>query len=128
MLATLGFFATRGPVSFSAAQGTGWWVLTIALLSVAAALLVLAATVRELLQKKIAGPEASARAACVVLGASPPTLLCFVLAGFFVPRIGCEPGWWAALPLFSFAANGGVAIAAALIAVVALTRPSTVEV
>ena len=66
-------------------------------------------------RRRLTAAHAAAAALGAAVGAAPAAMVAFVAAGAFGPRLACEPGWFAALPLVAYvafvprAADGGAA-------------------
>jgi hypothetical protein len=113
-------FVVGGP-SFSAFRSLANLGVTTAVTGLLAGLAVLAAPLRMTLTGRLAPAEAWRFSLGFVLGASPPAAAAFVVAGIVTPRFSCRPDWLAAGPALAYAAFGSIVIAAAAVALLAVS-------
>jgi hypothetical protein len=118
LLAALIAFSA-GAVSFSGFRSLKAQAVAIGVLALAAGLVALAAPLHAALRGALPLAQARALAAGVAVGASPPAVAAFVLAGVTAPRFSCRPDWVAAGPTMAYLGLGPILVGAAALVLAA---------
>jgi hypothetical protein len=108
-----------GEVSFSGFRSLKAQAVTIGILALVAGLVALAVPLRAALRGALPLLRARALAAGVAVGAAPPALVAFVLAGVRAPRFSCRPDWVAAGPTMAYLGLAPILICAAALVLAA---------
>ena len=119
---TAAVFAVRfGAPSFSADRTSERLAYATVLIAAAACAVAFAPAFVAVVRRRLTAAHAAAVALCATAGAAPAAIVAFVAAGAYAPRLTCEPGWLAALPLVAYAAWVPVLLTAALLIGVAVS-------
>jgi hypothetical protein len=108
-----------GRISFSGFRSMTVQAVVIGFLGLGAGLTALAGPFRAGLRGSLAPTQARTLAAGVAVGASPPALAAFVLAGLWAPRFSCRPDWVAAGPTMAYLGLAPILVCAAAVVLVA---------
>jgi len=118
---TAAAFAWRfGAPSFSADRTSERLAYVTGLIAAVACAIAFAPAFVAVMRRRLTAAHAAAAALCAAVGAAPAAMVAFVAAGLFGPRLACEPGWLAALPLVAYVAYVPALLAAALLVGVAV--------
>ena len=118
---TAAAFAWRfGAPSFSADRTSERLAYVTGLMAAVACAVAFAPAFFAVVGRRLTAAHAAVVALCAAVGAAPAAMVAFVLAGVFGPRLACEPGWLAALPLVAYVAYVPPLLAAALLVGVAV--------
>ena len=118
---TAAAFAWRfGAPSFSADRTSEQLAYATGLIAAVACTIAFAPAFVAVARRRLTAAHAAAAALCAAVGAAPAAMGAFVAAGVFGPRLACEPGWLAALPLVAYVAYVPPLLAAALLVGVAV--------
>ena len=119
---TAAAFAVRfGAPSFSADRTSERLAYATALIAAAACAVAFAPAFVAIVRRRLSAAHAAAAALGATAGAAPAAMVAFVIAGASAPRLACEPGWLAALPLVAYVALVPALLAAALLVGVAVS-------
>ena len=122
MALTAAAFAWRfGAPSFSADRTSERLGYATGLIAAVACAVAFAPAFVAVGRRRLTAAHAAAAALGAAVGAAPAAMVAFVAAGAFGPRLACEPGWFAALPLVAYVAFVPPLLAAALLVGVAVT-------
>ena len=110
-----------GAPSFSANRTSERLAYATALIAAVACVVGFAPAFVAIVRRRLSAAHAAAAALCATAGAAPAAIVAFVIAGASAPRLACEPGWLAALPLVAYVALVPALLAAALLVGVAVS-------
>jgi hypothetical protein len=128
LVCTAGVWAVwYGRLSFSADRDTSHLAVGSGVLATGAALIAFAPAFWAAARGTLTPGPACTVSLAALLGASPIALAVFAYAGAFAPRVTCEPGWLAMLPLVTYCALAPVIFLGALLITTSSIAASTRE-